>query len=328
MKSIIILGDGMSDEPLPDHGGQTPLMMARKPSIDRIAREGRMGRLAPSPTASAPARTWPTSPCSATTRRSSRTAAPCSRPPAWASTWPRTTSPCAATSSAPATASSGTTPRATSRPRRPRLIIRDLEATFGAEGSRCRCASTRASATATCSCCTAPGRSRRRLHAAARPRRRGRRRPAAARHVARGRARRERRLRELIAAARPILADHPVNRARVAAGKTTADSIWPWSPGRRPRMETLQQRFGVQGRRHLRRRPGDGPGRLRRHGPHPRPGRHRPARHQLRGQGPGGPRRPGRPRLRLRPRRGHRRGRPRPRPRAQDQVHRVPGRSA
>ena len=53
MKSVIILGDGMSDEPLPGLGGRTPLMMATKPSIDRIAREGRMGRLAPSPTA------WP-----------------------------------------------------------------------------------------------------------------------------------------------------------------------------------------------------------------------------------------------------------------------------
>ena len=49
MKAVIILGDGMSDEPLPGHGGRTPLMMASKPSIDRIAREGRMGRLATIP---------------------------------------------------------------------------------------------------------------------------------------------------------------------------------------------------------------------------------------------------------------------------------------
>lgn len=45
MKSIIIIGDGMSDLPVERLGGKTPLMVARKPHIDRIAREGRMGRL-------------------------------------------------------------------------------------------------------------------------------------------------------------------------------------------------------------------------------------------------------------------------------------------
>ncbi len=53
-------------------------------------------------------------------------------------------------------------------------------------------------------------------------------------------------VREIIAATRPLLANHPVNRARAAAGKTAADSVWTWSPGRRPRMETLQERFGVK----------------------------------------------------------------------------------
>ncbi len=55
------------------------------------------------------------------------------------------------------------------------------------------------------------------------------------------------RLRELIAASQPLLATHPVNVARRAAGKDTADSLWFWSPGRRPTMETLQQRFGIKG---------------------------------------------------------------------------------
>jgi 2,3-bisphosphoglycerate-independent phosphoglycerate mutase len=44
VKSIIIIGDGMSDNRLEALGGRTPLMAAQKPSIDRIAREGRMGR--------------------------------------------------------------------------------------------------------------------------------------------------------------------------------------------------------------------------------------------------------------------------------------------
>jgi 2,3-bisphosphoglycerate-independent phosphoglycerate mutase len=55
------------------------------------------------------------------------------------------------------------------------------------------------------------------------------------------------RLVDLYERALPILADHPVNRARKAAGQDAADAIWPWSPGRKPTMETLQQRFGVHG---------------------------------------------------------------------------------
>ncbi len=44
-KYIIILGDGMSDEPLPEHGGKTPLQMAQKPFIDELTRNGRTGML-------------------------------------------------------------------------------------------------------------------------------------------------------------------------------------------------------------------------------------------------------------------------------------------
>jgi 2,3-bisphosphoglycerate-independent phosphoglycerate mutase len=45
MKYIVILGDGMADEPLAEFGGRTPLEFARTPHMDRIAREGMMGRL-------------------------------------------------------------------------------------------------------------------------------------------------------------------------------------------------------------------------------------------------------------------------------------------
>ena len=44
-----------------------------------------------------------------------------------------------------------------------------------------------------------------------------------------------------------ILKDHRVNRRRVAAGKDPANSIWPWSPGRRPQMWTFKERFGIEG---------------------------------------------------------------------------------
>lgn len=45
MKYIIILADGAADEPLSEFGELTPLEAADKPNIDRIAREGINGRL-------------------------------------------------------------------------------------------------------------------------------------------------------------------------------------------------------------------------------------------------------------------------------------------
>ncbi|HKI87626.1 MAG TPA: cofactor-independent phosphoglycerate mutase [Draconibacterium sp.] len=45
MKYLIILGDGMSDEPLTNFGGKTPLQMAHKPNIDWLAKNGQNGRL-------------------------------------------------------------------------------------------------------------------------------------------------------------------------------------------------------------------------------------------------------------------------------------------
>lgn len=47
----------------------------------------------------------------------------------------------------------------------------------------------------------------------------------------------------LIARSQVLLAAHPVNLKRQAAGKDPANSIWPWSPGYRPRMEKLSGRF-------------------------------------------------------------------------------------
>ncbi|HZJ80760.1 MAG TPA: cofactor-independent phosphoglycerate mutase [Dysgonamonadaceae bacterium] len=45
MKYLIILGDGMSDEPLANYGGKTPLQIANKPYIDWLAKNGRSGLL-------------------------------------------------------------------------------------------------------------------------------------------------------------------------------------------------------------------------------------------------------------------------------------------
>jgi 2,3-bisphosphoglycerate-independent phosphoglycerate mutase len=43
MKSMILLGDGMADEPLDELGGRTPLEVARIPVMDRLASEGELG---------------------------------------------------------------------------------------------------------------------------------------------------------------------------------------------------------------------------------------------------------------------------------------------
>ena len=45
MKHIIILGDGMADLPVERLGGKTLLQYAKKPMMDQLAREGRCGRL-------------------------------------------------------------------------------------------------------------------------------------------------------------------------------------------------------------------------------------------------------------------------------------------
>lgn len=50
----------------------------------------------------------------------------------------------------------------------------------------------------------------------------------------------------LILESQEILKDHPVNLRRIAAGKDPANSIWPWSPGYRPAMQTMQEMYGFK----------------------------------------------------------------------------------
>jgi len=45
MKYIVILGDGMADEPLEELGGKTPLEYAQTPNMDHMARDGACGML-------------------------------------------------------------------------------------------------------------------------------------------------------------------------------------------------------------------------------------------------------------------------------------------
>lgn len=53
-------------------------------------------------------------------------------------------------------------------------------------------------------------------------------------------------LNKLIIASREILTDHPINKKRVAEGKDPANSIWPWSPGFRPKMKPLHDMFPIK----------------------------------------------------------------------------------
>lgn len=44
-----------------------------------------------------------------------------------------------------------------------------------------------------------------------------------------------------------ILEKHPVNLRRVKRSQKPANSVWPWGQGKRPKIKTLQERFGIKG---------------------------------------------------------------------------------
>ena len=53
-------------------------------------------------------------------------------------------------------------------------------------------------------------------------------------------------LNSLILRSQELLRNHPVNLRRMAEGKDPANSIWPWSPGYRPAMKTMQEMYGFE----------------------------------------------------------------------------------
>lgn len=53
-------------------------------------------------------------------------------------------------------------------------------------------------------------------------------------------------LNELILRSQEILPMHPLNKERVKNGKDMANSIWPWSPGYKPQMKTLAEQYGIK----------------------------------------------------------------------------------
>ncbi len=52
---------------------------------------------------------------------------------------------------------------------------------------------------------------------------------------------------EMMKKSEKILRDHPVNKARVAAGKNPATSIWPWGEGTKPQLDNFEEKFGMKG---------------------------------------------------------------------------------
>lgn len=48
---------------------------------------------------------------------------------------------------------------------------------------------------------------------------------------------------DLIFRSQVLLEDHPLNRRRKSEGKPMANSIWPWSPGYRPDMQTIPEMY-------------------------------------------------------------------------------------
>lgn len=53
-------------------------------------------------------------------------------------------------------------------------------------------------------------------------------------------------LNDLILRSQELLENHPVNMKRAAAGKDKANSIWPWSPGYKPDMKTLLELYNLK----------------------------------------------------------------------------------
>lgn len=50
---------------------------------------------------------------------------------------------------------------------------------------------------------------------------------------------------DLILKSQELLSKHPINQKRILEGKDPANSIWPWSPGYKPSMQKLSDLYGI-----------------------------------------------------------------------------------
>lgn len=54
-------------------------------------------------------------------------------------------------------------------------------------------------------------------------------------------------LEAIMATSQEVFADHPVNQARIQAGKLPATNVWLWGCGKAPRLPSFEERFGKTG---------------------------------------------------------------------------------
>jgi 2,3-bisphosphoglycerate-independent phosphoglycerate mutase len=251
VKAIIVIGDGMSDRPVDRLGGKTPLQVARKPHIDRIAREGRTGLLrtvgetGPADSAVANMAVLGYDPAASSQGRAVLEAASMGvelRPEDVALRCNVITLEGPGDDRRIRNHSAGHISSEEAAE-----LIRALDAELGGGRGPDPVA-------------FYPGVSYRHLLVL----RGGWASPAVEcapphdnvggrvadllpRPLEAGAARTARRLIELYERALPILERHPVNRARRAAGKDEANAIWTWSPGRRQPLPSLKELYGVRG---------------------------------------------------------------------------------
>ena len=240
MKSVVILGDGMADYPVPALGGKTPLMVARKPAMDRIAKNGRTGLFRTigdgMSTGSAVANlaVLGYDPKTDFRGRGVLEAASLGIPVKDDDLVFRVNLIQVADGKI-ASHSSGHISNEEAG-----LLIRDLRDPIGESGIRLyqglgyRHIGVLAGGDDRVLCTEphdhigerAADRMVKPLH------------PDADRTAER--------LNRMIRESQTLLEDHPVNRNRRETGKLPANSLWPWSPGRRPRLASFESKFGVK----------------------------------------------------------------------------------
>jgi 2,3-bisphosphoglycerate-independent phosphoglycerate mutase len=54
-------------------------------------------------------------------------------------------------------------------------------------------------------------------------------------------------LNRMVLESQAVLENHPVNLKRAASGRPKANSLWPWSPGKKPSMRSFESKYGVRG---------------------------------------------------------------------------------
>ncbi len=237
MKYVVLVGDGMSDEPVPELDGKTPLMAARTPNLDRMVRTGIGGWCRITPEGYSPG----SDVANLGVLGYDVTSCYTGRSPLEAAAMGVELGPedvalrcnLVTLGGEPAVMrdfSAGHIPSAEAA-----QLIRDLDAALGGEELRFHPGVSyrhllvwRGGTDATH--CTPPHDISDREIAP---------------HLPSGEG--AELLNRLTRESWALLADHPVNRARVARGELPATSIWLWGQGRRPRIQTFRERFGKSG---------------------------------------------------------------------------------